>query len=567
MKYNKHLRSVRSMFATLAAVVALSGFTELVNGQAVTNERRNNPSAFNQAKGEYYKGKSPFFQRLFNRDSEPEPQVEPKAAAQPAPVVRSSRGFGPSYTTMDQNGQTFVKGSMSFPTGVQGHDGLLLEKIVPAEVMVGQPFNYEYRVINLTSYPIHQVVVMDRVTDNFKMTEADPNPNNVSGGVATWNIGEMGARETRTIKVRGTAPEEGTITTCGWATYSPILCEPIKVVKADLQIVKEGPSEVIICDPIPYTIRVTNTGSSVLTGVRVTDEMDAGISANGSQSAAFDIGTLRPGESRQFNLTANASRTGEFTNVAKVTSAQGVDGEDSVTTVVKAPSLSIACSADEERFVGRPIQVCFTVTNSGNAPSANTVVELPVPAGSSFRGASSGGSLVGNKVVWNLGTLAVDANKEVCANFVGTQVGNLTFNGTVNGGCADAARTACSTKVSGIPAVLLEVIDIDDPIEVGANETYEIVVTNQGSADDTNIKIVCTLEDSQQFVSAGGATQGSANGQVIEFAPLASLGAKQKASWRVVVKAVKAGDIRFSVRMTTDQTTRPVEENESTHQY
>ena len=92
-------------------------------------------------------------------------------------------------------------------------------------------------------------------------------------------------------------------------------------------------------------------------------------------------------------------------------------------------------------------------------------------------------------------------------------------------------------------------------------------VTNQGSARDTNIKIVCTLEDAQQFVSAGGATSGTANGQVVEFAPLPSFGAGQKAVWRLVVKALEAGDVRFGVRMTTGETKRPVEETESTRQY
>ena len=175
----------------------------------------------------------------------------------------------------------------------------------------------------------------------------------------------MGARETRIIKLSGTAPEEGTITTCGWATYSPILCEPIRVVKADLQLVKEDPANVTLCDPILYTVRVTNTGSSVLTGVRITDELEEGLTTNGSRSAFADIGTLRPGETRTFNVEAKASRTGEFTNVAKVVTAQDVEAQDQVVTKVTAPSLSITCTTDEERFVGRPIQACFTLTNQG----------------------------------------------------------------------------------------------------------------------------------------------------------------------------------------------------------
>ena len=46
------------------------------------------------------------------------------------------------------------------------------------------------------------------------------------------------------------------------------------------------------------------------------------------------------------------------------------------------------------------------------------------------------------------------------------------------GVCAEAAAS-CETKVEGIPAILLEVIDLEDPIEVGAQTTYEIKVTNQ----------------------------------------------------------------------------------------
>lgn len=489
-------------------------------------------------------------------------------APAPAPSQARGGGFGPSYTTVDHNGVQHVKGSMSFPTGVRGHDGLLLEKTVPAEVMVGQTFSYQYNVINLTPYPIHEVMVHDRVTGNFTLDSSSPQASNVSGGVATWNIGELGPRETKTISVTGKAAEEGVITGCGWASYSPILCEPIRVVKANLELVKTGPAKVIICDPIPYTVTVRNTGSSVLTNVKVNDSMDDGLqSAAGGRTASFDIGTLQPGQSRQVSLAATATRTGEFTNVAKATSDQGVEAEDSVTTVVTAPSLSITCNTPEERFVGRPIEVCATVTNSGNAASEGTVVEVNVPAGASFRGASSGGQLVGNKVVWNLGSVAADGSTEVCANFVGTTVGTLTFNAMANGGCSDPASSSCSTKVSGIPAVLLEVIDIEDPIEVGSNETYEITVTNQGSADDTNIRITCTLEDSQSHVSSGGATSSSVSGKTITFAPLPRLAPRAKAKWTVVTKAVTEGDVRFSVQMDTDNIKRPVNENESTNQY
>jgi len=56
-------------------------------------------------------------------------------------------------------------------------------------------------------------------------------------------------------------------------------------------------------------------------------------------------------------------------------------------------------------------------------------------------------------------------------------------------------------------------------------------------------------------------------GSTITFAPLSTLAPKGKATWRVVVTAVKAGDSRFKTTMITNQLTRPVEETEATRVY
>ena len=51
------------------------------------------------------------------------------------------------------------------------------------------------------------------------------------------------------------------------------------------------------------------------------------------------------------------------------------------------------------------------------------------------------------------------------------------------------------------------------------------------------------------------------------FAPLKSLAPKVKVTYRVVVKAVGTGDVRFKVSLTSDQMTSPAEETESTNIY
>ena len=305
----------------------------------------------------------------------------------------------------------------------------------------------------------------------------------------------------------------------------------------------------------------------MLTGVKVVDQLPEGLTANGNRTVSFEVGTLQPGESRQFNFTADASRTGRFVNAAKATSTQGVEAESSAATTVRQPILTLACETPDERFAGRPITICLTVANKGDAASTGTVVELPLPAGVNFNGATAGGQLVGNKVVWNIASLPADSTKELCATVISPQPATVRFNATAKGDCATQVSTSCETLVAGIPAILLEVIDLDDPIEVGSDVVYEIVVTNQGSAPGTGIRVECVLEDEQQFVSGTGATAVSGSGQTVRLAPLPSLAPKAKATWRVSVKALKAANVRFKVKMISDQMTRDVEESESTNQY
>ena len=48
---------------------------------------------------------------------------------------------------------------------------------------------------------------------------------------------------------------------------------------------------------------------------------------------------------------------------------------------------------------------------------------------------------------------------------------------------------------------------------------------------------------------------------------MGSLAPQSKAVWRVVVAAVRPGDVRFKVVMNSDELTRSVEESEATHVY
>jgi uncharacterized repeat protein (TIGR01451 family) len=231
------------------------------------------------------------------------------------------------------------------------------------------------------------------------------------------------------------------------------------------------------------------------------------------------------------------------------------------------PVLTIACTAPAEVPLRRRVEVCLTVSNTGNAGESSTTVTLPMPVGTVLANATADGKGESGKVTWELANLSAGRTTNVCAEFITAQPGTLEFVATARGNLAEAASSRCETRVVGIPAILLEVVDLDDPIEVGKNQTYEIRVTNQGTGPVTNVRVVCLLEDSQEFVSGTGTSEVTAQDHTVNLSALPTLNPKDKATWRVVVKTLKAGDVRFTTELRSDQFQEPIKEIESTRQY
>jgi len=370
------------------------------------------------------------------------------------------------------------------------------------------------------------------------------------------------------ITISGVGTGADCLTHCATVAFLVPACASAEMIEPKLALTKTAPREVTLCDPFPVKFVVSNHGTGSLQGVKVQDTLPAGLTtADGRREITFDAGTLAAGQSKESTIQLKAAKTGEYVNKAVATSASGLKAEATTTTTVRQPVLAITKSGPEKQYAGRAVTYKIVVTNKGDAPAVNTVVEDTIPQGIPAVQASAGGTVSGSKVVWQVGTLAPNASKEVTVTYTAPQIGTLSNTATARAACADQVTASATTAIQGIAAVLLEVVDTMDPVEVGSQTTYIITATNQGSIPSTNIEILATLEEAQEFVSADGATGNTVQGRAIKFAPLGSLAAKQKATWRVVVKAVKPGDIRFTVAMNTAELGRPVDETEATQQY
>ncbi len=442
-----------------------------------------------------------------------------------------------------------------------------LHKKTPAEVHVNAPFSYEINVRNLTDMLVDKIIVTEQLPSNFNLDSTAPAAK-AEGKTVIWTVGQLKGGESKKLVIKGTATGSGCITSCATVTYKIPACANIKVVEPKLRLQKTAPNEVLLCDAIPVKLTVTNTGTGSAENVKISDTLPDGLkTADGKTSFNLDAGTLSTGEAKQFNVTLKAAKTGKFVNRAVATSAGGLKSEASTTTVVRQPVLEIVKTAPEKRYLGRPIRYEITVKNKGDADASGLVIEDRVPAGATFVSADSGGTMAAGNVTWRIASLKPGQQVSVSMTVMPQKEGLITNTATAKATCAEITKASAKTSVEGIPAILLEVIDIDDPIEVGSQTAYVITATNQGSSVGTNISIVCELEENMQYVSSTGASLGKSAENKVTFAPLPKLAPKQKAVWRVVVKSVKAGDVRFKVIMNTDQLERPVQETEATHLY
>ncbi|MGI9015360.1 MAG: DUF7507 domain-containing protein [Phycisphaerales bacterium] len=491
-----------------------------------------------------------------DRPAQPAQAREPRQPAQPTQ---------PRTTTSTPMGNA----SMVLHSGdARSHGMLLVETSGPREVRRNEPYTYDIVVTNLSEYHMTDIMVSDHTMENLQIVSSTPSGTRSAAGNTGWEIGELAPGESKTIKVNAKAVSaDEVIKFCVTATYTPWVCLATKVVAPEITITKSGPTDVLICDPIQYTITVTNTGVGEARNIRITDTLPDGLmTASGKQSVTMDVGTLAAGQSKSYKLDAKASRRGQFTNTAKVTADSNLSAEASASTTVREPVLAITKTGPESDFVGVPVPYEITVRNTGDGPARNAVITDTLPAGAEFVSASDGGRAAGSTVSWNVGTLEPGASKTVQLSIRAGTMGSVTNTAKVNAECAKEAVATARTEYTGRSALLLEVVDDNDPVRVGNTTTYTITVTNQGSASD-DVTIKATLEPSVSFVSATGQSAHAVSGATITFQPVRNLAPGKTAVWTVVVKGVSAADSRFSIEMTSPSLDRPVNETESTNIY
>ncbi|MEN6577244.1 MAG: hypothetical protein ABFD90_12945 [Phycisphaerales bacterium] len=515
-------------------------------------------------------------------ESTPSSLTATPTAAGPQVVTASAEGVrpiasGPAVSSYDKTvpvGRELVSvdeqaGSTLSITYPRPDYGIIqVDKAMPAEIRLNTPFTYEIRVTNLTEMMLTDITITETVSKDFEFKGSEPTASAVDDSLV-WQIDSLGPRVTKKIRISGTATAATQLEHCTAITHTARNSAVVKVVEPTLELAKIAPAEALLCEPIQVDFVVTNTGTGAAQNVQIVDTLPAGLqTTDGKGKVVLEVPTLAAGESRRFSVKLRATKTGTYVNKAVATSAAGLKAESEPTlTNIRQPVLTLAKSGPKRQYLGRSISYGLTVTNKGDGPAQNTVIEDIIPPGVTSIEATAGAQFSGSKLVWELGTLEPNTSKTVQVSYTPSREGELMATATATAYCAEPVSDSSRTVITGIAASRLEVVDLEDPVEVGTNNTYLITVTNEGTAADNNVRIAIVLDDKLQYVTSAGATAGSVMGKTINFTPLRSLEPKSKATWRVVVRGAVAGDARLKVTMHTDQLALPEEQIVATRIY
>jgi len=328
-----------------------------------------------------------------------------------------------------------------------------------------------------------------------------------------------------------------------------------------------APNKVMIGQEQRVKIELRNPGSGDATGVMLFENVPQNVKHAAGPALEFEIGTLKAGETRELELVLLAEKAGKTVNVLSARADGNLQVQQQVEFEVIAPELTVDLNGPERRYLERPATYEVSVENPGTAAAHDVQIITKLPKGMRFVRANNMGEYdaATHAVYWSLAELPEGERGTVELVAMPIETGPQTLEVESRAGEGLSDQTQREIVVDGLAAIMFELRDLEDPIEVGGETGYEIRVVNQGTKGAANVQIAVNLPPGMQLVSAEGETQHTAQHGKILFDPISELAPKADTIYRLRVKGMQPGDQRIMVEVSTDDVSQPIRREESTH--
>jgi len=479
--------------------------------------------------------------------------LTPAAPVAAAPLGGSVRGTG-------RPGSKQLEGTQT--------PQLQLRKKAPKEIQVGKPAKFQVFVRNNGSAAAHDVRIIDQVPQGTRLLDTQPQASASGDARVTWQLGTLEPGEEKSVTLQVMPETEGEIGSIASVEFRAEAAARTVATRPQLEIDMSAPKQVMIGEEIIVTLRITNSGTGVATGVTLYNSLPAQLKHEAGSELEFDVGDLAPQESRQIELTLEAAAPGNLTNIVEARDDGSLTTQAQSSLEIVAPQLKVALEGPKRRFLDRRAIYAVSISNAGTAPAEEVELVSHLPKGIQFVSANNAGHYDEgtHTVYWSLAELPEGETGQVELVTMPTESGNhkLVIEGKAARNLSDQLEETIA--VEGLAALVFEVVDVQDPVEVGGEAEYEIRVLNQGTKSASDVRVMAELPPGMRALSADGPTRGSIEGSRVVFESLNRLAPKADTTYRIRAEGLQAGDQRIRIQLQSDSRP-PITKEESTMIY
>ncbi|MGN7515645.1 MAG: gliding motility-associated C-terminal domain-containing protein [Allomuricauda sp.] len=431
-----------------------------------------------------------------------------------------------------------------------------VDQLIPE---VGEEILFTVTVQNDGPSDATNIVVTDLLASGYQLINATPSIGTYNETNGSWVVGDLpnGVSETLDVLVEvlptGIYTNTAELTNVGEndVDSSPNnnneseddqqTVEPTVIPVADLLLRKSvNVLSPYVGQEVIFTINITNLGPSDASGVEVMDLLPDGYTyvSHSTTAGIYNAtsgmwslnGSLIDGSTESLSIVATVNNTGDYFNVTEVFAADQYDPnsipnnnnvfendqDNAGTTPIPLADLALNVSVDNQSpDVGTQVTFTIILLNEGPSDAIGIEVENILPDGLTYVSDDSGGLFNPSNGLWDVGSLALESQREL--NIVAevnssgdytlrTEVVDATFfdadstpdNNMLSEDDQDE-QTVTPRHVTDI-SISKTVNDMNP--EVGDEIVFTIEVNNEGPNDASGLIIGDELEDGYQFVAA-----------------------------------------------------------------
>jgi uncharacterized repeat protein (TIGR01451 family) len=341
---------------------------------------------------------------------------------------------------------------------------------------------------------------------------------------------------------------------------------------------------------IPYEIVAENRGQAAAHFVTITNSLPANAKLVRADPPAalvgnefgWSLGALQPGQRQVIRMVLKATGPGEVENCVRISYQHGVCTKTRVGAVppgaeeamppptpLKTARLEISGDAPARQATNAPFSVRLGVSNAGEGFARNLRVIAKLPPNLTYESSAPAGTFIAEsrEVHWRLGDLDPKNQKEIDLRLKGEGTGPAPLRVVAEAEHNVRAERDFSVELYGGVGLHLEIRDKGDPLFVGEDVEYDILVRNTGNAPATRLHLSLAAPAELRLTRPRGPSD-IANWRegdpTVTFGPF-NLQPGQEAVFRVNAKALRPGFTKFRAQLTGDPlTSGPVLREEPT---